>query len=224
MAQAVTPMEIMRNRLGWPLKILVGGQDRPQEVIFGPEGQSGYLDMCINLRPVFAICAAVWLGATPVAQADTPVTYTEDGRGLFSFAVPDFWVLRTGGPREIEDTRLGDTRAVSRVIGMRPVTDDAVWMGFVSPAGVATIQDGIRYLRDIDKFLVKDPALSDTTDARIGGLPAKLFRGTGRRDGKGVSFTAAVIDLPGNRVAIAVAILRDGADPGYTDDLNAVFA
>lgn len=180
--------------------------------------------MCMIIRLAFAICMAAWLGVAPPAQAETPVTYTEDGRGLFSFAVPDFWVLRTGGPREIADTRLGDARAVSRVMGMRPVTDDAVWMGFVSPAGVATIRDGIRYLRDIDKFLVKNPALSDIRDTRIGGLPAKLFRGTGRRDGKSVSFTAAVIDLPGNRVAIAVAILRDGANPGYSDNLNAVFA
>ncbi|NOD77352.1 hypothetical protein GS646_05965 [Ruegeria sp. HKCCD4315] len=156
--------------------------------------------------------------------ADTPVTYTEDGRALFRFSVPDFWVLRTGGPREIEDSELGDTRGVSRVMGMRPVTDDTVWMGFVSPDGVASIQDGVRYLQDIDKFLVNDPTVTSTSDTRIGGLPAKVFRGTGRREGRGVSFTATLIDLPRGRVAVAVAILRDGANPDYADDLNAVFA
>ncbi|UUV04901.1 hypothetical protein [Ruegeria sp. YS9] len=174
--------------------------------------------------PIFAACAAVWLGGAGSAFADTPVTYTEDGRALFRFDVPDFWVLRTGGPREIEDTGSDDPRAVARVMGLRPVTDDMVWMGFVSPAGVATIQDGVRYLQDIDKFLVKDPTITSTSDTRIGGLPARVYRGTGRRDGKGVSFTAIVIDLPRNRVAIAVAILRDGANPDYADDLNAVFA
>ncbi|NOD62951.1 hypothetical protein GS622_06475 [Ruegeria sp. HKCCD6109] len=156
--------------------------------------------------------------------ADTPVTYTEDGRALFRFSVPDFWVLRTGGAREIEDSELGDTRGVSRVMGMRPVTDDTVWMGFVSPDGVASIQDGVRYLQDIDKFLVNDPTVTSTSDTRIGGLPAKVFRGTGRREGRGVSFTATLIDLPRGRVAVAVAILRDGANPDYADDLNAVFA
>lgn len=174
--------------------------------------------------PILAACAAVWLGGAGSAMADTPATYTEDGRALFSFNVPDFWLLRTGGPREIEDTELGDPRAVARVMGLRPVTDDTVWMGFVSPAGVATIQDGIRYLQDIDKFLVNDPTVTSTSDTRIGGLPARVFRGTGRRDGTGVSFTATVIDLPRNRVAIAVAILRDGANPDYADDLNDVFA
>ncbi|WP_298847563.1 hypothetical protein [uncultured Ruegeria sp.] len=174
--------------------------------------------------PILAACAAVWLGAAHSALADTPVTYTEDGRALFRFDVPDFWLLRTGGPREIEDTESQDPRAVARVMGLRPVTDDTVWMGFVSPAGVATIKDGIRYLQDIDKFLVADPTIASTSDTRIGGLPARVFRGTGRRDGKGVSFTATVIDLPRGRVAIAVAILRDGANPDYAEDLNAVFA
>lgn len=167
--------------------------------------------------------AAIWLGAAPVL-ADTPVTYTDNGRALFSFSVPDFWAVRTGGTREIEDTQLGDPRAVARVMGIRPVTDDNVWIGFVAPAGVASIDGGLRYLQDVDKFLVKSPVVSDNVSTRIGGLPAQVIRGTGTRDGRGVNFTATVIDLPNDRVAVAVAVLRDGADPAYVDDLNAVFA
>jgi len=171
-----------------------------------------------------AACAALWLGAAVPAHSDTPVTYTDSGRALFSFSVPDFWAVRTGGPREIEDTELGDLRAVARVMAIRPVTDDNVWMGFVSPAGVASIDGGLRYLEDIDKFLVNDPVVSETTDTRIGGLPARVIRGTGSRDGRGINFTATVIDLPRGRVAVVVAILRNGADPAYVDDLNDVFA
>ncbi len=180
--------------------------------------------MRIILNSVLAACAGMWLACIPAASADTPVTYTDDGHALFRFDVPDFWTLRTGGIREIEDTQLGDPRAVARVMGMRPVTDDNVWMGFVSPSGVKNIADGLRYLEDIDKFLVKEPTVTSTSDRRIGGLPARVIRGTGNRDGKGVNFTATVIDLPRDRVAIVVAILRNGADPAYADTLNAVFA
>ncbi|MES0823981.1 hypothetical protein [Ruegeria sp. SCP11] len=171
-----------------------------------------------------AACTALWLGALAPASADSPVTYTDTGRALFSFSVPDFWAVRTGGPREIEDTELGDLRAVARVMAIRPVTDDNVWMGFVSPAGVTSIEGGLQYLEDIDKFLVEDPSISSTSDTRIGGLPARVIRGAGTRDGRGINFTATVIDLPNGRVAVAVAILRNGADPAYVDDLNAVFA
>ncbi len=179
--------------------------------------------MRIPIFSALTACAAIWLAAIPV-KAETPVTYTDAGQALFRFAVPDFWALRTGGPREIEDTELGDARAVSRVMGIRPVTDETVWMGFVSPTGVSDIQGGIRYLEDIDKFLVKEPSITSTSETRIGGLPARVIRGTGHRDGRGVNFTATVIDLPKGRIAIAVAILRDGADPAYVDDLNDVFA
>ncbi len=171
-----------------------------------------------------AAIAALVLGTSLPAFADTPVTYTDAGRALFRFDVPDFWLLRTGGIREIEDTELEDPRAVSRVMGIRPVSDDSVWMGFVSPAGVATIDGGFGYLADIDKFLVKDPQISSDSNVRIGGLPARVVRGTGRRDGRGVNFTATVIDLPRNRVAVAVTVMRDDANPEFVNDLNAVFA
>jgi len=180
--------------------------------------------MRIFLNSTLAACAAFWIGSVGPAAADTPVTYTEDGRALFRFSVPDFWVLRTGGPRDIDDTELGDVRAVARVMGMRPFTDDNVWMGFVSPFGVSSIGDAVQYLEDIDKFLVNDPTVTSTSDTRIGGLPARVFRGTGRREGRGVNFTATVIDLPNNRIAVAVAVLLDGANPAYVDDLNEVFA
>ncbi|WP_170382712.1 hypothetical protein [Ruegeria atlantica] len=180
--------------------------------------------MRIPIGSALAVCAALWLGGVTPASADTPITYSDSGRGLFSFAVPDFWVVRTGGPREIEDTELGDLRAVARVMAIRPVTDDNVWMGFVSPAGVASIEGGLRYLEDIDKFLVEDPVVSSTSNTRIGGLPARVIRGTGNRDGRGINFTATVVDLPNGRVAVVVAILRNGADPAYVDELNAVFA
>lgn len=180
--------------------------------------------MSLLKKRVLAIGAAFWVGMAGVGLSDTPVTYTEGGRPLFGFDVPDFWVLRTGGPRELEDTQLGDTRSVSRVMAARPVTDDTVWIGFVSPYGVTSIEDGFRYLQDVDKFLVKEPQVTSDARVRIGGLPARVIRGTGRRDGGGVSFTATVIDLPRNRVAVAVTILRDGADLGYVDDLNAIFA
>ena len=178
--------------------------------------------MRFRLGAALPIFAAMWMGTAP-AGAETPVIYTDEGRALFTFSVPDFWVVRTGGPREIEDTELGDTRAVSRVMGVRPISDDNVWIGFVSPSQVSSVAGGIDYLRDIDKFLVEDPTVSETSDMRVGGLPAQVIRGTGTRDGRGVNFTATVIDLPRDRVAVAVAVLRNGADPAFVDDLNAVF-
>lgn len=199
------------------------GQARVASLILGTMTPTNR-DISLFKKNLFAIGAAFWVGMTGAGLSDTPVTYTEGGRALFQFDVPDFWMLRTGGPRDLEDTQLGDTRSVSRVMAARPVTDDSVWIGFVSPFGVASIEDGVRYLQDVDKFLVKNPEVTSDANMRIGGLPARVIRGTGTRDGRGINFTATVIDLPRNRVAVVVTILRDGADPGYVEDLNAIFA
>jgi hypothetical protein len=180
------------------------------------------------MRTLFKSClaagAGLWLGLSGAAFADTPVTYSDNGRALFQVSVPDFWSLRTGGDRVVEDTKLGDARAVSRIMAMRPVTEEGVWMGLVSPNGVSTLSEGLAYLADIEKFMTKEPEITSTLDTRIGGLPAKVVRARGRRDGRGVNITATVIDLPGARVAVAVAVLADNVDPAFADELNDVLA
>ncbi|MGR3679567.1 MAG: hypothetical protein ACU0AZ_16455 [Paracoccaceae bacterium] len=171
---------------------------------------------------------ALVLGAAVIAPqfalADMPVTYQDQGRSLFRFDVPDFWVVRTGGQHSVTPPDSDEARLINRVIGMQPSTDDGVWMGFLSPNGVRTYDDAIEYLRDIGPFVVKDAQATSQKTMRIGGLPAASFAGTGRRDGKAVNFNAVLIDLPGNRVAIALVVQEAGSDPAFTNEINQVFA
>lgn len=180
--------------------------------------------MRIFLKSCLAAGAGLVLGLNTAAFAQTPVTYSDNGRDLFEVTVPDFWAVRTGGDRMIEDPKLGDLRAVSRIVSLRPVTQDGVFMGLMSPAGVTNIADGIAYLADIEKFLIKDPEIINTTSTRVGGLPARVVRARGKRHGRNMNITATVIDLPGPRVAVAVTALADSVDPGFADELNGVFA
>jgi hypothetical protein len=152
------------------------------------------------------------------------VSYAEGGRTLFSVDAPDFWSVRTGGPRDLALPEGGETRPVPRVLALQPTTDDGVWMGFLSPPGVATLGAARAYLRDAARFLAFDPDVGETTQRRIGGMPAEVFSGTGRRDGRALRFSVALIDLPGDRIAIVAAVLEAGSDPGFIDEINAVFA
>lgn len=158
------------------------------------------------------------------ANADMPLTYKDEGRALFRISAPDFWTVRTGGQRSVSPPELDEARLINRVIGLQPVTEDGVWVGFISPHGVRSYADALDYLRDIGPFLVKDATLDSQTRVRIGGLPAARLVGSGRRDRKSVNYTALVIDLPGDRVAISVVIMEGGVDPGYVADINAIFA
>lgn len=158
-----------------------------------------------------------------MAQAETPVTYSDDGKALFSFAVPDFWQLRTGGIRNLTGPVSGEDRAVSRLMGMEPVAEDGIWMGLISPHRVSSVSEGLTYLSEVGKFLVEDVTLGARNTRRIGGREATTVAGTGVRNGQGVSFTAAVIPLGGQRVAVAVVVMENDVDPALVDDVNTVF-
>ncbi len=156
------------------------------------------------------------------ALADMPVTYKDSGRALFSISAPDFWTVRAGGTREL--TAPGeDARGVSRVIGMHPVSEPRVWVGFVSPKGVRNFDEAAEYLRDIGPFLVKNATVESRKSLKVGGLPARTIAGHGTRKGKAVNFTAVVINLPNGRMAISVTVMEDGADPEITADVNAIY-
>ncbi len=173
----------------------------------------------IMLRIIVAIAMS-----TAGAAAQTPVSYTEGGRALFTVDVPDFWSVRTGGPREIARSEDETSRPVPRVLALQPTVDRGVWMGFLSPPDVNDLAAAREYLRNLKRFLALDATATAPVKRRIGGRPAEVFAGNGRRDGREVNFTVAAIDLPGDRVAIAAAVLEAGVDPAFADVLNRVFA
>lgn len=157
------------------------------------------------------------------AYAQTPVTYVQGGTPLFTIEVPDFWSVRTGGLREITDEALGETRRVNRVIGIRPENDEGAWMGFVSPPGVTNFEEGRAYLREIGKFLVSDAEVKSEDAWRVGGRAAELIQGSGKRDGRVVSFAVALIDLPGDRIAVAIGTVSGADGKAFVGDINDVF-
>ncbi len=170
------------------------------------------------------LLAALILGAglsfsTPTG-ADVPVTYTDEGRSVFTVSVPDFWSVRTGGLREL--TAPGDTepREVSRLLGLSPVEASGIWVGLNAPHDVRNIAEGIEYLQDVGPFLVQDPEVGERVDRRINGYPATTFAGTGRRDGKTVSFSAVLIDLPGPQIVAGIVIMEPGVDPALVGSVN----
>ncbi len=173
---------------------------------------------------VAAVAACLTAGLPVAAAADMPVTYRDQGRSLFALSIPDFWSVRAGGSRELTSPDTGQSRQVGRVIGLRPTAEEGVWMGFLSPEGVRTQEQAMRYLGEIGPFLLRDATVSDRSTITIGGRPAGRITGSGTRAGRGVSFTALTIDLPGDRVAISVVVMEAGVNPALVEDVNAIFA
>lgn len=167
---------------------------------------------------------ATALALASPASADMRATYTQDGRALFSFDVPDFWTVNSGGERNVTPPDEDIARPTPQVISLRPTVEPDVWMGFFSPPGVATLDEGEAYLAEIGQFLTNTPEITSNARGSVAGLPAQIIKGTGRRDGRDIVFTIAVLDLPGSRVAIASGIAEVGADPALVGQLNEIFA
>jgi len=173
---------------------------------------------------MFRILACIVALALPsVASAELRASYTEGGQTLFSFDVPDFWDLRSGGRRSLTLPGTEEARDTPQVLSLRPTVDPSVWMAFYSPDGVRDIAEGKAYLREIGEFLSNQPEISMNSPGRVAGRSAQIIKGTGRRDGKSIQFTIAIIDLPGPRVAIGAAIAEAGTEPAFYDELNAVY-
>ena len=169
----------------------------------------------------FTLLVTIGLLGTQV-RADVPVTYTDAGQALFRFEAPDFWTMRTGGQRLLKAPDTEDERDVSRLIGLSPTTDPKVWVGFVSPQGISTFEQGVKYLSDIGPSLVENPVTTARKEKRVNGLKAATFSGTGTRKGKTVNYTAILIDLPGARLAVSVVVMEPGIDESTLGAVNAM--
>jgi len=158
-----------------------------------------------------------------IAHADAAATYSENGRALFSFQVPDFWTLDVGGEMELTLPEVGETHRAPQVLAIEPTVDPTVWMGFLSPSGVRNIDEGRAYLDDLARFLAFDPKVNPPVLRKIGGQPAAIISGTGRRDRKSLQFAIAVVQMPADRVLIAASVVEAGTDPAFFNQLNGIF-
>ena len=86
------------------------------------------------------------------------------------------------------------------------------------------MQDGLDDLTDIGPFLVDGAEVATRETRVIEGRNAMRSAGTGRRDGRAVSFAALVIDLPGSRVAVSVLVLDSRARPEMAEAMKAIYA
>jgi len=175
------------------------------------------------MKRLIKILSVIVLAAGP-ADAQTPVSYSEGGRALFTVEVPDFWSVRTGGPREIARPGRDASRSIPRVLALEPTVDGDVWMGLMSPPAITDLAAARAYLNQLGDFLALEAELDAPVRRRIAGRPAEVFAGTGRRDGRALQFTVAAIELPNERVAVVAAVLEAGADPAFARVLNGVFA
>lgn len=167
---------------------------------------------------ILATAAAACLAAGLAPPADAQVrALFEDGAGpVFSFDVPDGWLMTSGFPIALT--------GAPRVVGLHPEEDFSLWVGLMAPAGVETREDAGEYLRDLGGRLVDGAQVERTGEAALGALPGFGVSGRGTREGQPVDFAAIGAPLPEGGWALAVFVGENGAREVYAEALEALRA
>jgi len=175
-----------------------------------------------TLRLGGLLLSAALCSAPMLVQADTQVVYSDETRNVFQVDIPDFWKLRVGGPRDLAPTDGDELRSVERVFGLEPESAHGVWIGLISPPKFHTLEDAKEYARGLSGQLAKTTDILTAEDRRVGNYPATVITGTGRRDGKPVSFNVTLLDIKNGRVVVALTIMSQGFDQSALTDVNAI--
>ena len=161
------------------------------------------------LATVFLMIASI-----QYASADVRTIYETGGKTLFSIAVPDGWVVATGGSDA--------DGAAPRILGMNPEGDLSLWVGFLSPAEPKNLEEAEAYVKDLGKSLVTETKVDRVNDGKLGTLPARFYIGRGTRQGAPVDFGVAISALPGPRAVISIIVGEYNAREVYREEIAAI--
>lgn len=105
---------------------------------------------------------------------------------------------------------------------MEPESEHGVWLGLISPPRFRSLEDAKEYVRGLSGQLAKTTEILSAEDRRVGIYPATVITGTGRRDGRPVSFNVTMLDIKNGRVVVALTIMSQGFDHSALADVNAI--
>ena len=146
-------------------------------------------------RMSFVVLLAVaWLGATALAREEK-VVYEHEGRPLFSFTLPDRWILDTDFGDEARAAGVDrGTGPEIRIVEAMPGDGTKLWLGAWVVPRASTLDRGLEYVTSLDGELFSDIAISPPRETEIGGMKARVLSGTAKREGEKVELAAVLFE------------------------------
>jgi hypothetical protein len=167
------------------------------------------------------LLAVAWLGATAVAREEK-VVYEHAGRPLFSFTLPDRWIL---------DTDFGDeARAAGvagpgiRIVEAMPGDGTKLWLGAWVVPRASTLDRGLEYVTSLDGELFSDIAISPPRETTIGGMKARALAGTAKREGEKVELAAVLFEARPGVIAVVLYVGLPDTWSKHRDELQRIVA
>lgn len=142
-----------------------------------------------------------------LSQAET-VTYDHDGEDLLSITYPDGWMIDTDYVADAKGagTYKGGEPEI-RVVEAMPQDGTRLWIGIWVAPRTSTLEKGLEYAASLDGSLFTDVNATEPEKTELGGMPARTFHGTAKKQGEDVEFAMALLEP---RKGIIVSVLYVG--------------
>jgi hypothetical protein len=137
--------------------------------------------------------------------ANVAVTYSAHDKPYFTLEIPDLWRVSVGSEAPQEPPPEGEV-APPRVITVMPNDDSILWFGTWVPEYLHSLDAAQEYLSSLDEFLVDEPTLVKTDDVNLNDMPARYFKGKGKKNGDPVDFFVMLFELSQENIGIAIYI------------------
>lgn len=171
----------------------------------------------------FSLLAVLGLLLLPGLCLAGTLTYSHDGKPLFSITFPDGWIVDTDFVEEAKaaGTYMGGEPDL-RIIEAMPGDGSKLWFGAWVAPKATTLEEGLEYIASLDGELFTGVESSEPKGAALGDMAAKTFYGTARREGEEVEFAVALFEPRESVIAVALYVGRPQTWEKHHSELTAL--
>jgi len=157
------------------------------------------------LKKVLFLTLCVLFLTAVATQAQVSVNYSSQGKEYFTITLPDNWRVNVGsevGPADIPEG--GNPQG--RLLTAMPGDSTPLWFGMWVPTDMKKITAAKEYMDSLGVDLLTDVVTTERKFDVLNGMEVYYVGGTGRKEGEAMDFHAAFVQLPKEKVAIAIYI------------------
>jgi hypothetical protein len=182
----------------------------------------GYLKVKMKHIRSFLLLAALLLGAAS-AGADA-ITYTQGGRALFVFDIPEGWRVTKG--IDISPEQMPEGLPPSpRVYSLRPPDEPGLmWTGLWVPANARNAKEFAALVRSLRLKMLENVRVTYRDERVVNGRKVNLVAGQGRRNGLEMDIVFAAVQLAPDRLAVVTFIGEPRVFDRWEADLSDMLA
>ena len=157
------------------------------------------------------------------SEGATTLTYDHDGEDLLQIDFPAGWVIDTDYVEEAKaaGAYTGGEPEI-RIVEAMPTDGTRLYFGVWVAPRTTTLDKGLEYADSLDGSLFTEVEATEPKATELGGMPARTFHGTAKRQGDDVEFAMAILEA---REGVIVAVLYVGVPDSWAkhqEELEAI--